>query len=98
MEGTVLKYNRQTGWGFIRPDSPDFPDFFVCYKFVEATSKFERYLKPGQRVQFDPVEIDTKPQAHNVRVVPPITIGRRTSEAVAEGSHDPAPVSSKVSR
>jgi cold shock CspA family protein len=83
MEGTVLKYNRQTGWGFIRPDSPDSPDFFVCYKFVEAASKFERYLKPGQRVQFDAVDPDTKPQAHHVRLISPITIARQVgSKAV----------------
>jgi len=74
MQGTVLQYSRQTGWGFIRPDDPDLPDFFVCYRFIQAASKFERYVKSGQRVEFTPVDIDTKPQAHDVRVLTPITI------------------------
>jgi cold shock CspA family protein len=79
MEGTVLQFNRQTGWGFIRPDSPDQPDFFVCYKFINAETKFERFLKAGQRVSFDPTDIDTKPQARNVSKLPTVIAIQRSA-------------------
>ena len=82
MEGIVLQYIRQTGWGFIRPDSTDVPDCFVCHRFIVAESKFQRYLKAGQRVEFDAVDTDTKPQAHNVRVIYPITIARQVGGAL----------------
>jgi cold shock CspA family protein len=80
MEGVVLNYNRQTGWGFIRPDSTEIPELFTCWKFIEAATKFERFLNPGQRVEFDAVDTDTKPQAHHVRVIRPITIARQVGE------------------
>jgi len=79
--GTCLQYSRQTGWGFIRPDSSDLPDYFVCFRFIEAASKFERYLKAGQRVEFVPFDTDTKPQAHHVKIIRPIIVARQVSDA-----------------
>jgi cold shock CspA family protein len=79
-QGTVVRYNRQQGWGFIRPDDTDLPELFVCYKFIEGPTKFTCFVKPGQRVEFEAVDVDTQPQAHHVRVVAPITIAIQTSE------------------
>jgi cold shock CspA family protein len=84
VEGIVLQYNRQNGWGFIRPDSPDLPDFFVCYKFLEAANKFERFLKPGQRVEFDAIDPDGKREARRVRVLRPITIARQVIDKAVQ--------------
>jgi cold shock CspA family protein len=78
IQGVVLEYNRQKGWGFIRPDDPNLPDFFTCYKFIEADQKWSRFVRVGQRVEFQPVDIDTRPQAHHVRLVRPVTVVRQT--------------------
>ena len=80
MFGIVTKYDRVSAYGFILPDDPAQPDFFVCPKLIIA-DKHHRFLVPGQRVEFDPVEVDGKTQAHNVRVIP-VIIARQTS---AEG-------------
>jgi len=79
MLGTVTRYDRLAAYGFIVPDNPTLPDFFTCPKFIQAT-KPHRFLVPGQRVEFDPVNVDTdRPQAHNVRVTPTaISIQRST--------------------
>jgi cold shock CspA family protein len=69
MFGTVIKYDRLKAYGFIVSDDENLPDFFVCPKFINR-DKHHRFLLPGQRVEFDPVDIDTKPQAQNVRVIP----------------------------
>lgn len=78
MFGTVAKYDRMKGYGFILPDDASLPDFFVCPKLIDANRHF-RFLIPGQRVEFDPVDVSTKPAAHNVRVLP-TTIARQTSD------------------
>jgi cold shock CspA family protein len=68
MFGTVSKYDRVKGYGFILPDDQSLPDFFTCAKLVDA-NRHHRFLIPGQRVEFDPVDLETRPAAHNVRVV-----------------------------
>jgi cold shock CspA family protein len=68
MLGTVTKYNRVRGYGFILPDDETLPDFFVLPKFI-VEPKCRRFLMAGWRVEFDPVDIDDNPQAHNVRIV-----------------------------
>jgi cold shock CspA family protein len=85
MFGTVAKYNRQRAFGFIVPDSIDgkstdeLPDFFVCPKFIDA-NRHLKFLVPGQRVEFDPVDINTtRPYATNVKVIGPTTIARQTN-------------------
>ncbi|HXA78735.1 MAG TPA: cold shock domain-containing protein [Candidatus Acidoferrales bacterium] len=78
MFGTVVHYDRIAAYGFIVPDDSTLPDYFTCAKFLKA-DKPRRFLIVGQRVEFDPVDTDTsKPQAHNVRVIP-VTIARQTS-------------------
>jgi len=81
MFGTVIKYDRVSAYGFIVSDDPTLPDFFVCPKFIDR-DRHHRFLVPGQRVEFDPVDLDTKPQAHNVRVVP-VTIAWQVSDGGA---------------
>jgi cold shock CspA family protein len=68
MLGTCIKYDRIAAYGFIVADEPCLPDFFVIPKFIDA-DKHHRFLFPGWRVEFDPVDIDGKPQAHNVRII-----------------------------
>jgi cold shock CspA family protein len=68
MIGTVSKYDRIAGIGWIVPKDPTLPDFFVIPKFI-AADKHHRFLAAGQRVEFDPFDIEGKPQAHNVRVI-----------------------------
>jgi cold shock CspA family protein len=83
MLGTVIKYDRISGYGFIVSDDPTLPDFFVCPRFIDA-DRHHRFLVPSQRVEFDPVDVATKPKALNVRVIP-TTIARQTSgEAVRQ--------------
>ena len=69
MVGIVTKYDRVKGWGFILPDDQTLPDFFVCAKFID-TKRYLRFLIPGQRVEFTPADLDTKPTAHDVHVLP----------------------------
>jgi cold shock CspA family protein len=84
MTGVVIKYDRLAAYGFILPDDPTLPDFFVCPKFIDA-DKPRRFLVVGQRVEFTPVDTETaKPQAHNVRVLP-MTIARQVGEHTAVG-------------
>jgi len=78
MIGTIANYDRRVGWGFIIPDDPDAPDFFVHYSFIQA-DKFQRFLRVGQKVEFDPVDVDSKPQARNVRKLPTL-IARQVSD------------------
>jgi len=65
MQGTVAYYTRFGGYGFIIPDDPDAPDYFVHFRFIDANPA-QRFLKAGQRVEFTPVEEDGRPQAHHV--------------------------------
>jgi cold shock CspA family protein len=79
MFGTVTRYDRLAAYGFIVPDDPTLPDFFTCPKFIQAP-KPHRFLVPGQRVEFDPVNMDTdRPQARNVRVIPSTVAIQRSS-------------------
>jgi cold shock CspA family protein len=68
MLGTVSRYERLAAYGFIVADDPTLPDFFVIPKYMDA-DRHHRFLVAGWRVEFDPYDIDGKPQAHNVRVV-----------------------------
>jgi cold shock CspA family protein len=66
MKGTVSNYTRFHGWGFIVPDDENAPNYFVHYSFIQANSA-QKFLKVGQRVEFDPTEVDGNPKAYNVR-------------------------------
>jgi cold shock CspA family protein len=83
MIGVVASYDRRVGWGFIIPDDGDLPDFFVHYSFIQA-DKFQRFLRVGQKVEFDPTDVDGKPQARNVRKLPTL-IAHQTSAPAASG-------------
>jgi cold shock CspA family protein len=78
LTGTVLRYDRVAAYGWIVADDETLPDFFVIPKFMDA-DKHHRFLVPGWRVDFEPFDIDGKPQAHNVRV-----ISRRIARQVGE--------------
>ena len=66
MQGTVTKYDRARSYGFILPDDENLPDYFVVPKFIADRMKF---LMPGWRVEFTPVETEGHFQAHDVRVL-----------------------------
>jgi cold shock CspA family protein len=69
MQGTVLRYERAQGYGFILADDESLPDLFVHFSFIQANAA-KRFLRAGQRVEFDYAEDDKgRPQARNVRVV-----------------------------
>lgn len=68
MFGTVSVFNRIKRFGFVVPDDPNLPDFFVIPKFIVG-EKHRLFLVPGWRVEFDPIDVEGKPQAHNVRVI-----------------------------
>ena len=68
MFGTVSRFTRQFGFGFVVPDDPNEPCYFVHHSFIQANPA-KRFLVAGQRVEFDPVEVDGKPQAYNVRKI-----------------------------
>jgi cold shock CspA family protein len=81
MFGTVSVYNRPKGFGFILADDNSLPDFFCCAKFINVANKHLKYLVPGQRVAFDPVDIETKPAAHNVRIIGPQIVAKQIGGA-----------------
>jgi cold shock protein len=68
MLGTVSSWSRFHGYGFVIPDGEDEPTRFVLYAWIQANPA-KRFLKLGQRVEFDPHEENGRPQARNVRVV-----------------------------
>jgi len=81
MFGTVTKYDRIRGFGFIVADEPNLPDFFVCAKFIDA-NKHRRFLIVGQRVEFTPIDADTdRPVANPVRPIFPVTIAVQRGKA-----------------
>jgi len=76
MLGTVIKFDRVKGYGFILPDDETLPDFFVLPKFI-MEPRCRRFLFAGWRVEFDAVTIEENPQAHNVKILSrPVAIQR----------------------
>lgn len=61
--GTVKSYNEFRGWGFIVGDD-DGKDYFVYWSFIEGTGY--KFLRPEERVEFEPVQTYEGLQAHNV--------------------------------
>ncbi|MCH7728249.1 MAG: AIPR family protein [Planctomycetes bacterium] len=66
--GTVTYYNIDRGFGFIAV--PQHDDVFVHYTQIKGVVE-HRYLRDGERVEFDLVKTDKGPQAHNVSILPP---------------------------
>lgn len=94
MRGIVLRYDRLKAHGFIiSTEDETLPDMFVCPSFI-LKEKHCRFLLAGQAVEFDPAGVGTdRPQAHNVRFIPPITIARQVSDTLA---HDEPATSAKL--
>jgi|HubBroStandDraft_1064217.scaffolds.fasta_scaffold291667_2 cold shock CspA family protein len=84
MLGTVAKYDRIAAYGWIVADDSSLPDFFVIPKFMDA-DRHHRFLMAGWRVDFDPFDIDGKPQAHNVRVISRTIVRQVSDSAVNRG-------------
>ena len=63
-KGTVKWFSDEKGFGFITPDESSDQDVFVHQSAI-SSSGF-RFLKEGERVQFELVETDRGIQAANV--------------------------------
>jgi CspA family cold shock protein len=66
-KGTVLWFNEEKGYGFIRNDDGG-PDCFVHFSAINSADKRRTLLK-DQRVQFEVIQGKNSPAAHNVKVV-----------------------------
>jgi cold shock CspA family protein len=85
MLGTVNFYDRIKRFGFIVPDDPTLPDHFVVPKFMLG-DKHQLFLMEGWKVEFDSVDSDGKPQAHNVRIVSRTIAIQRSAPVTPEAS------------
>jgi cold shock CspA family protein len=69
-KGEVKYYNLERGFGFIT--SKDYEkDIFVHFTAIKGT--IHRYLREGETVEFDVVEVDKGLQAENVKLIRPAT-------------------------
>ncbi len=70
--GTVQKYFRQKGFGFIEPDLGGKNIFFHASSVEDGLE-----LSPGDRVEFEPKSSPKGPSARNIRVLDevPETVG-----------------------
>lgn len=64
--GIVKWFNNAKGFGFLRTE-PDVGDIFV--HFSQIQNQGYKTLKEGQQVDFQLVQSDKGPSAHNVRPV-----------------------------
>ncbi len=65
MTGTVCFWNREHAWGFITPTDENQPDCFVhCSGLVGR-----KFLRKGERVEFEAGERNGRPFAVSVRVI-----------------------------
>jgi cold shock CspA family protein len=79
MLGTCIRYDRVRAFGFIAPDNEDLPDFFVCPKLIVSEKNHRRYLLPGFRVEFEPFDVEGRPQARNVRIIARTVVVQRSA-------------------
>jgi CspA family cold shock protein len=77
MTGTIIRYDRTKGYGFILPDDQTQPDCFVIAKSI-LEPRGRRWLLAGWRVDYTVIETDRGPQAQDVKVIQH-TIARQTS-------------------
>lgn len=54
LQGTVRRFNKDKGYGFINPDNAPQEDLFVHYTAIEKSGY--KILEEGQRVEFVEVE------------------------------------------
>jgi CspA family cold shock protein len=64
--GTVKAWNLDRGFGFVKSD--DGQDVFVHYTAIRET--IHKYLREGERVEFDIAQTDRGVQARNCRILP----------------------------
>jgi CspA family cold shock protein len=65
-QGTVLWFNDNKGYGFLREDGAT-KDLFV--HFTAITTKGHRTLLQGQRVEFEVINTEKGPAAANVTAI-----------------------------
>jgi CspA family cold shock protein len=68
-KGKVKWFHPKKGYGFVDTagEREDGKDTFIYWQFIEMEGF--KTLKAGQVVEYDLVETDKGPQAHNVKVV-----------------------------
>jgi cold shock CspA family protein len=66
--GEVKYYDLERGFGFITSKDHE-KDIFVHFTAIKGT--IHRYLRVGEKVEFDVVEVDRGPQAENVKLIGP---------------------------
>ena len=84
MIGMVSKYDRVVGYGFLIPEdptNPDASDFFVRCSNIQGP-KYQCFLRLRQIVEFNPIDVESRPQAINVRKSP-TTISRQVGHKAA---------------
>ena len=66
MTGAVIFFDATKGYGYISPDCEG-PDVFVHHSDIKMAGY--RRLEPGQRVQFELVDVGRGPKAEHVRLI-----------------------------
>ncbi len=64
MQGKVKKFNKEKGFGFITTDNGD-----VFFHYSQLIMEGFKTVDEGETVEFDLVEGDRGPQAHNIKRV-----------------------------
>jgi len=64
--GVVKAWNLDRAFGFVRAD--DGTDIFVHYTAIRET--VHKYLREGEKVEFDAVQTERGPQARDLRILP----------------------------
>jgi CspA family cold shock protein len=65
-QGIVKWFNSVKGFGFVTQQDGNGGDIFVHYSQIQTEGY--RNLKEGQPIEFDLVDTDKGPCAHNVRI------------------------------
>lgn len=65
MQGSVKRFNKAKGFGFITNDEGQ--DYF--FHFSELEMEGFKTIGVGKRVEFNPVETDRGLQAHNIQKI-----------------------------
>jgi cold shock protein len=66
--GTLIWWNPDRGFGFIKPDNGG-PDIFLHVSDLEEAGVHLMVLKVGQRLSYDTTEFAEKPKAVDIQLV-----------------------------
>ena len=66
--GTLIWWNPNRGFGFIKPDTGG-PDIFLHVSDLEDAGIHLMVLNVGQRLSYDTTEYDGKPKAVEIQLV-----------------------------